>query len=54
LLLFSKRFPPAIKLSCLEFGNVLITRQLSLAEYYYTQPCFKTVVAGVVDRVDDD
>jgi hypothetical protein len=44
LLLFSKRNPPAKSLSCLEFGDIDITRRLSLAEYYYTQPCFKTVV----------
>jgi hypothetical protein len=31
-------------LSCLEFGDVVITRRLSLVEYEYTQPCFKTVV----------
>jgi hypothetical protein len=26
-------------LSCIEFGDAAITRRLSLAEYYYTQPC---------------
>jgi hypothetical protein len=48
VLLFSKRTPPANKPSCLEFGDVVITRRLSLAEYWYTQSCFKNVVAGVV------
>jgi hypothetical protein len=54
LMLSRKRTPPAKSLSGLEFGDVVITRRLSLAEYKYTQPCCKTVVAGVVDRVDGD
>jgi hypothetical protein len=29
-------------------GDVVITRQSSLAEYQFTQPCFINVVAGDV------
>jgi hypothetical protein len=32
-MLSAKETPPAKSLSCLEFGDVDITRQLSLAEY---------------------
>jgi hypothetical protein len=48
LFLFSKRTPPAKNLSCLEFGDVVITRRLSRAKYYCTQRCYVYVVAGVV------
>jgi hypothetical protein len=48
LLFSAKELHQPKSLSCLEFGDVVITRRLSLAEYLYTQPCFKNVVAGVV------
>jgi hypothetical protein len=32
-MLSGKRTPPAKSLLCLEFGDVVITRRLSLAEY---------------------
>jgi hypothetical protein len=48
LFLFSKRTHWPKSLSCLEFGDVVITRRLSLAEYYYTEPFLYKLLSGDV------